>query len=1512
MATPSPLRPVTASRDAKASSEPAADKSSARIVEALPGIDLIASASASGVNSFFVLAAAPKDPSITFLVDAPGLTLMLDKQSGSIALVDKAGTSIGSFLTPYAVDSTPDEFTGGGRITSDVTYSISTIDGTPAVTVTVDPDWLASAVYPVYVDPTIYNNGSTTYGDAHVNQGNPNLNYANYQRPDSPGYYEMWLGESPSDSSYYNEAYIKFDLSSISGTTIDSATIEVRPYHQYYNAPTSTTTWLRRVVNAGTWAENTIKWSNKPAVNSTPVDTAACIEGQQCAFGVTSLVRGWLDGTYTNNGIRLDENGNGPTYWKRLIASEEQTSSRPRLLITNHVPVATPTTPTGWRNSRTLAWTYSDAAGHAQSNYEFDVDNNSDFSSLTYDGPQTAGAATSAAIPGGAALVDGTTYHWRIRVKDGTSWSAWATSSFQWDATPPSATIAIQSGAAYATATGVTLNVTSSDTHSGVSTTQASNDNSTYTSVTGASPTWTLSSPNGTKTVWYRVTDAAGNAATVSDTIVLDTVDPVATIAINSGAATTSSTTVTLNVTASDATSGVATTHASNDNVTYTSVSGTSPTWTLTNGDGTKTVWYRVVDVAGRSTTVSDTIVLNTDTTPPDPPGAPDLDASSDSGMSSTDNITQVISPTFTGTAEANSFVKVYSGTELKGSTTANGSGAWAVTTSALNSGTHTITATATDAWNNTSASSDPLSLTIDLDDPNVLMGVNEGATKSSSQTVEIQLQADDATSDVVVVEASNDNVAFIALSGPTPLWTLAPGDGIKTVWVRVTDAAGRTSTSSDSITLDSNLAPVALGTTSLAVTMERGTSRDEGVTLTPSLVLYGATLDISASLAAVTEPPLPAGPFRAMGEVEFIAAVRLNVQQSAGLGSYVGTLILRASDGTALGTVNISVTVVDPPVGVVPATVSAPSSDRLVVDADGDSVVIDTVVVGLEFNTVDPAQRILAMALDHNGIVRGQVPGARIYQVQVPGTDDVVELEALRQSLEAEADVAFVPASYDAELTDLAPNDTEWHDVWDENAVGGRNWSMEIIKMPSTWQFETGDRSVPVAILDIGMDFDHPDLAANVDVYNDDLGKRPPGQKHGTHVSGIACAVGNNNLGVTGVAWACSLRGYEIGGANRHEQITALMRKAAEDGARVVNLSAGRNFHNEFCNNNNQKKLDETTAIYRQAIQTVIDDGHDVLWVIAAGDEPCDAALTTPANLSAEFANVMSIASVNDRAELSNFSPRGASVTVAAAGGQAPEIGPLGAQSILSTVPGNCGLIEWFCSRYGMDRGTSMAAPQVTGLAALVLSSHPDLTALQVKDCILSGAEANGAAIEGEAFHVIHAPSAVDCGPELLAVTNDEWRTLELSWAGGVTNLEPTTWKTNGFDDSGWSDAYIPPDPYPAWIDIGDAEWLSSTGRSTGHLTSEIWITRREFEIPDAITSGAILTWNVDNTASIWINGNLVASGGTWSSVTTTSIPQAFLQEGTNTIAAKVFQDGAANNWTVNPTFIQMKLVMP
>jgi len=172
----------------------------------------------------------------------------------------------------------------------------------------------------------------------------------------------------------------------------------------------------------------------------------------------------------------------------------------------------------------------------------------------------------------------------------------------------------------------------------------------------------------------------------------------------------------------------------------------------------------------------------------------------------------------------------------------------------------------------------------------------------------------------------------------------------------------------------------------------------------------------------------------------------------------------------------------------------------------------------------------------------------------------------------------------------------------------------------------------------------------------------------------------------------------------------------------------------------------------------------------------------------------------------------------------------------------------------------------------------------------------------------------------ETVVVTDDQWKTLELSWAGGEPNPEPTDWKTNGFDDSSWSAPYIPVvDPYYSWVDItgpafpADPDWLSSTGRSTGHLTSEIWIARLEFTIDGWVAGDGTLSWNVDNWASIWINGQpLVSHSGTWTTIIQTTVPQSFLQAGTNTIAVMVFQDANTNTWSLNPTFFQAVLTVP
>lgn len=728
----------------------------------------------------------------------------------------------------------------------------------------------------------------------------------------------MWLGESPSDPTYYNEDYIKFDLSSIADTTIDSASIEVRPYHQYYNAPTATNTWLRRVT--GSWTESAITWSNKPAVATGYVDVTGCVEGTQCAFSVTSLVQGWVSGTYSNYGIRLDENGNGPTYWKRLIASEQQTTTRPRLIVTNHDPVATPTTPTGPRNDRTLSWSYSDSGSDSQSHYELDVDTDSAFAApLTYDGAAVASAATSASIPAAVALTSGTTYYWRIRVKNGTSWSAWAQTSFVWDATAPAApsapdlvstsdsgssstdnltndatpsfsgtaesgaTVTVYDGPAAVgsgTATGGVWTVTTSalgtgthsvtakatdsagnssnasgalsvtidtsaaapsapDLTSASDTGSSSTDNITNdatptftgtaesgatvtvydgTTAVGSGPasggSWTITSSAmsaGTHSITAKAVDLAGNSSSSSAALsaTIDTVAPAVPStpdldpASDTGASNTDNITGDTTPTFNGTAEAGATVTLYEGTTTLGSALATGGNWstTVSLAAGSHPITAKATDVAGNMSAGSSALSVTIVTAPPSTPSTPDLVASSDTGASSIDDITSDTTPTFSGTADAGNTVTLYDGASAVGSATATG-GSWTITTSALTGGVHSISAKATDAGGTPSGSSGAISVTIDTVDPSGSVSIDGGAVTASTTAVTLTLTSSDTPSGVALTEASNDNVAFTTVTGPSAPWTLTAGDGTKTVWLRITDLSGRVTTVSDTIVL--------------------------------------------------------------------------------------------------------------------------------------------------------------------------------------------------------------------------------------------------------------------------------------------------------------------------------------------------------------------------------------------------------------------------------------------------------------------------------------------------------------------------------------------------------------------------------------------------------------------------------------------------------------------------------------------------------------------------------------
>jgi len=191
------------------------------------------------------------------------------------------------------------------------------------------------------------------------------------------------------------------------------------------------------------------------------------------------------------------------------------------------------------------------------------------------------------------------------------------------DSTPPTGTVTINSGATYTNTSTVTLTLSATDNSGTVSLMKFSNDGTSYSSPEpyNTTKTWTLTSGDGTKTVYAKFADPSGNwSSPATDTIILDTAPPTDSVIINAGAAVTNTRTVTLTLSATDNSGTVSQMKFSNDGASYSSPEpyGSTKTWTLTSGDGTKTVYAKFSDPAGNwSSAVTDTIVL--DTTPPTP-----------------------------------------------------------------------------------------------------------------------------------------------------------------------------------------------------------------------------------------------------------------------------------------------------------------------------------------------------------------------------------------------------------------------------------------------------------------------------------------------------------------------------------------------------------------------------------------------------------------------------------------------------------------------------------------------------------------------------------------------------------------------------------------------------------------------------------------------------------------------------------------------------------------------------
>ena len=309
-------------------------------------------------------------------------------------------------------------------------------------------------------------------------------------------------------------------------------------------------------------------------------------------------------------------------------------------------------------------------------------------------------------------------------------------------------------------------------------------------------------------------------------------------------------------------------------------------------------------------------------------------------------------------------------------------------------------------------------------------------------------------------------------------------------------------------------------------------------------------------------------------------------------------------------------------------------------------------------------------------------------------------------QAFQALSNVTYVTPDFRVSIA-ARPNDVSYASQW-----ALENSNDADIDASQAWSYGTSS-SVVVGVIDTGVDYTHPDLAANMwsnsreiagngldddrNGYVDDIrgwnfvsnNNNPMDDNgHGTHVAGTIGAVGNNGVGVAGVAWSVKIMALKFldaaGSGNLSDAVSAID-YARSNGAKIINASWGG-------------------GGFSSALQTAIQRFQSVggIFVAAAGNEGSNNAAT--ASFPANYSGVVSVAASTNSDTLASFSNYGTNVAIAAPG-----------QNILSTLPGN---------RYGNQSGTSMAAPHVAGALALLWGQSPSLTATQLTSALLANTD--------------------------------------------------------------------------------------------------------------------------------------------------------------------------------------------
>jgi uncharacterized repeat protein (TIGR01451 family) len=339
---------------------------------------------------------------------------------------------------------------------------------------------------------------------------------------------------------------------------------------------------------------------------------------------------------------------------------------------------------------------------------------------------------------------------------------------------------------------------------------------------------------------------------------------------------------------------------------------------------------------------------------------------------------------------------------------------------------------------------------------------------------------------------------------------------------------------------------------------------------------------------------------------------------------------------------------------------------------------------------------------------------------VKLPERQKVADVLA---KFKNKGEILYIEPNYKIKLCSTTPNDPCFVYQWGMNNTGQNNGTADAdIDAPEAWDITHDACDIIVAVTDTGVDYTHPDLAANMWVNQAELNGLPDfdddgnGYKddiygwdfadnnnnpadyypHGTHVAGIIGAHGNNGIGVAGVCWNVKIMNLKIFPSTEafiSDAIDAI-EYAVDKGAKVINASWS------------------IADYYSDGLKDAIDvaDANGVLFIAAAGNFQYgtswyDNDITPLYSANYDCNKIISVMATDNTDAIWYYSHYGETTVDLAAPGV----------SILSCLPDN---------DYQSESGTSMAAPHVAGACVLVWAMNPNLTHLQVKDAIMQSVD--------------------------------------------------------------------------------------------------------------------------------------------------------------------------------------------